>query len=207
MERAWREVVEGGLMQVAVGSHVDEVITLGRHAPMSDVRDLEGLAARGARVVRVERGGGATAHGPGQLVLYPVVDVRRLGFSIPAFTRVLEEAALAFLVEQDLRGTFEEGKPGIYLDGRKVASLGFRARRGVVTHGLSINVDNDLSLYSYIVACGEPERQPTSVAAAQNRRSRPDPTLEGSAYRDESRRHMERLAFHFLDRAMLRSEP
>lgn len=208
MEDAWAGVVDGGPMQVAVGSHREEVITLGRHAPEEQIRDRARLEARGARVVRVARGGGATAHGPGQLVLYPVVNLRTLGCSVPRFCWLLEESVLRLLDEEGLVGHRLEGLPGVYVEERKVASLGFRSRRGVVTHGLAVNASNDLGLFQTIAACGEDTREVTSLD--RERAGSTSTRSEESKVEDVSERvcrRGRRLAAHFLELTMLTCDP
>lgn len=159
MEAARERVLEGGPMMLAVGSHREEVITLGRHAPGSQLLFPGALEARGALVRRIERGGGATAHGPGQLVCYPIVHLEALGLSVPGLTGALERAVIRLLEEHGISGKTDPNAPGVYVDGAKIASIGFRVRRGVVTHGLAVNVENDLGLFALIAACGR-ERQP-----------------------------------------------
>lgn len=161
MHAARDRVIAGGRATIFVGEHREEVVTLGRHAPESQLvfRDL--LAARGAIVRRVERGGGATAHGPGQLVVYPVLHLERTGLDVRSLTCALLEAARLVALEHgvpDPAVATAAGGAGLYVGkgagGAKLASVGFRVQKGVVTHGLAINVDNDLSLFDLIAPCG-----------------------------------------------------
>ncbi len=142
---------------VFVGSHREEVVTLGRHAPESQLIARGALDARGVLVRRIERGGGATAHGPGQLVVYPVIPLSRFGLDVPGLTRALLAAAVDLARDNgvDAEACLEARGAGVYTrDGCKLASVGFRVERGVVTHGLAINVANDLSLFELIAPCG-----------------------------------------------------
>lgn len=144
---------------VFVGWHREEVVTLGRHAPESQLVARAALEQRGVLVRRVERGGGATAHGPGQLVVYPVLHLERSRLDVRSLTCALLEAARDVAVElASVKGAqvrTEAGSAGLFAaDGAKLASVGFRVEHGVVTHGLALNVDNDLSLFELIAPCG-----------------------------------------------------
>lgn len=105
-------------------------------------------------VVASDRGGQVTYHGPGQAVLYTLIDVgaRRLG--VRRFVRVLESSVIALLAEHGVRGARIEGAPGVYVDGAKVAALGLRLKNGMTYHGLSLNVDMDLEPFARINPCG-----------------------------------------------------
>lgn len=158
MREARDRVIAGGDHVVFVGEHREEVVTLGRHAPESQLVMRAALDERGVLVRRVERGGGATAHGPGQLVAYPVLHLERARLDVRSLTCALLEAARD--VAQEIGGITtaqvrsEAGNAGVFVDGAKLASVGFRVEHGVVTHGLSLNVDNDLSLFALIAPCG-----------------------------------------------------
>jgi lipoyl(octanoyl) transferase len=167
MQRAADDVRAGGEPRLAVGSHSADVITLGRHAPESALLQRAALEARGVEVHRVERGGGATVHGPGQIMLYPVVDVRALGLSIPAFTDVLNQTMIAALAELGIEAVADVHGPGVYVGDAKIGSVGFRVERGVVTHGLALNVENDLTVFGLIEVCGRREAAVTSVSEIQ----------------------------------------
>jgi len=107
-------------------------------------------------VVRVERGGQVTYHGPGQVVLYTLVDLTRRAIKVRAFVRLLEDVVIEMLAEHDVTGERRSGAPGIYVDGAKVAALGIRVARGRAFHGLALNVDMDLSPFQAIDPCGYP---------------------------------------------------
>ncbi|GAA5317014.1 MAG: lipoyl(octanoyl) transferase LipB [Candidatus Pelagadaptatus aseana] len=105
-------------------------------------------------VVQVDRGGQVTYHGPGQLVLYPLIDLRRLGIGVRDLITATENAIVACLAELGISAFPKPDAPGVYVDGDKVASLGFRIRKGKSFHGLSINVDMDLEPFQRINPCG-----------------------------------------------------
>lgn len=185
----------GGRMQLFVGCHREEVVTLGRHAAESQLVHRDALAARGVMVRRVERGGGATAHGPGQVVLYPVIHLPTCGLDVPRLTDALLGAAQDLVTECGVRSERTLGDAaraaGIYVDGRKLVSIGFRVERGVVTHGIALNVENDLTLFSLIAPCGRPAQAVCSLSSLGVRRMKIS-------------RIVERLAFLSAKRCVLR---
>ncbi len=168
LEQHKAAVLDGGPMVIAVGEHDREVVTLGRHTPAADLLDRPALDARGALLRRVERGGGATAHGPGQIVVYPVVSLPRLGLDVPGLTGILEASAVALLAELGLEARASREDRGVYVGAAKIASVGFRVTRGVITHGMALNVSNDLELFGLIATCGIRSRPMTSVERATN---------------------------------------
>lgn len=112
------------------------------------------LAPGDIPVVHVDRGGQVTYHGPGQIVAYPLVDIRRLHISVRDLVHRIEEAVIRVLDGYAIRGERIAGAPGIYVDGAKIASLGLRVRRGRSFHGLAFNVDMDLEPFTRINPCG-----------------------------------------------------
>lgn len=130
------------------------VYTLGQGASERDV-------ANGIPVVRSDRGGEITYHGPGQVVLYTLVDLGRRGIKVKRFVWLLEQAVIDVLGQGERR----PGAPGVYVGGAKVAALGIRVTRGRAYHGLSLNVDMDLSPFSAIDPCGFPGLQVTQTKA------------------------------------------
>jgi len=125
------------------------VYTLGLAADPSHGPKID----RGIPVVQVERGGEITYHGPGQLVMYTLVDLGRRGIKVKQFVRLLEQSVIELL---DGRGEVRPDAPGVYVDGAKVAALGIRVSRGCAFHGLALNVDMDLSPFGAIDPCGYP---------------------------------------------------
>lgn len=112
------------------------------------------LAPGDIPVIPVDRGGQVTYHGPGQIVAYPLVDLKRLGVGVKQFVHRIEETLIHVLARYGVQGERVEGAPGIYVDGAKIASLGLRVRRGCTFHGLAFNVDMDLEPFSRINPCG-----------------------------------------------------
>lgn len=115
-------------------------------------------------VVAIDRGGQVTYHGPGQLVVYPLLDLKRLGLGVRELVVALENALIALLASYGVNATGRRDAPGVYVDGAKVASLGLRIRRGCTYHGLALNVDMDLEPFSRINPCGYAGLQVTDLA-------------------------------------------
>jgi lipoyl(octanoyl) transferase len=107
-------------------------------------------------VIKTDRGGQVTYHGPGQAIAYALVDLRRAGLTVRGLVERLEQAVLDLLQDYAVRGERREGAPGIYVGGAKVAALGLRIRGGCSYHGLSLNVDLDLAPFAAIDPCGYP---------------------------------------------------
>jgi lipoyl(octanoyl) transferase len=122
------------------------VYTLGQGASHDPVPN-------GIALVKADRGGDITYHGPGQAVLYTLVDLARRGIRVKQFVSLLEQAVIDLLGG---RGERKAGAPGVYVEGAKIAALGIRVRQGRAYHGLSLNVDMDLSPFSAIDPCGYP---------------------------------------------------
>ena len=115
-------------------------------------------------VHRSDRGGQVTYHGPGQLVVYPLLDLKRLGLFIKGYVGLLEQAVIELLAAFDLGAQRRKGMPGVYLDGSKIAALGVRLRKGRCYHGLALNVSMDLSPFRRINPCGYPGLAVTQLA-------------------------------------------
>ncbi|MGH8708167.1 MAG: lipoyl(octanoyl) transferase LipB [Burkholderiales bacterium] len=112
--------------------------------------------ANGIPVVQSERGGEVTYHGPGQAIVYTLVDLQRRGLKVKAFVHLLEQCVINFLVRHEVQAERKAGAPGVYVGGAKIASLGIRVTRGRAWHGIALNVDMDLSPFQAIDPCGYP---------------------------------------------------
>lgn len=147
----------------------DPVITVTRRPGVSGhvVATPELLRRAGVEVAETDRGGDVTYHGPGQLVVYPIVDLNRLNCRIVEYLRVLEEVVIGSLAELGIPGHRDAGATGVWVDdaGRsaKVCAMGVRVRRWVTMHGLALNVDPDLAHFGLIVPCGLHGRDVTSL--------------------------------------------
>lgn len=115
-------------------------------------------------VVQSDRGGQITYHGPGQLIAYLLLDVRRKGITVRELVTVLEQAVIALLARYGITASAKPDAPGVYVDGKKIASLGLRIRRGCSFHGLALNINMDLHPFSLINPCGYAGLQMTQAA-------------------------------------------
>ena len=112
------------------------------------------LAPGDIPVIQIDRGGQITYHGPGQSVMYLLLDLRRAGIGIRALVSLIEESVIGYLQELGIRAQSRIDAPGVYVDGKKIASLGLRVRGGCTYHGVALNVDMDLEPFSRINPCG-----------------------------------------------------
>ncbi len=138
----------------------EPVFTLGMNADPAHL-----LAPGDIPVVQVDRGGQVTYHGPGQLVVYPLIDLRRAGLGVRDLVTALEQAVIATAASFGIVAATRPGAPGVYVEGAKLASVGIRVRRGASYHGVSINVDMDLGPFSRINPCGFEGLAMTQLAA------------------------------------------
>jgi lipoyl(octanoyl) transferase len=116
-------------------------------------------------VIQVDRGGQVTYHGPGQIVAYPLLDIRRKGLGVRELVNRIEESIIHVLKQYGVEGERMEGAPGIYVAGDKIASLGLRVRRGRTFHGLAFNIDMDIEPFQRINPCGYQGLRVTQLSA------------------------------------------
>lgn len=125
------------------------VFTLGLNAAPEHL-----LAPGEIDVINVDRGGQVTYHGPGQLMIYPLIDLRRAGLGVRDVVTALEQAVIGLLAGHGINAMCRKNAPGVYVEDKKVASVGLRIRRGATYHGMALNVDMDLEPFSRINPCG-----------------------------------------------------
>ena len=135
------------------------VFTLGLNAAPEHL-----LAPGNIPVVQIDRGGQVTYHGPGQLMIYPLIDIRRAGLSVRDLVTALEQCVVDLAAEYDIEAASRRDAPGVYVDGVKLASVGLRIRRGASFHGMALNVDVDLEPFSRINTCGFQDLDVTDLA-------------------------------------------
>ncbi|HEY7600681.1 MAG TPA: lipoyl(octanoyl) transferase LipB [Candidatus Limnocylindrales bacterium] len=146
------------------------VLTLGRQASEAHVlAGPQALAERGIELIRVERGGEVTYHGPGQLVAYPIVQLAQRGLLLRPFVRALEQAMIATAASFGVSAGRREGYPGCWVAPeserpRKLGALGLRVERGISYHGIALNVTTDVSAFGLIDPCGMPAVEVTTIA-------------------------------------------
>jgi lipoyl(octanoyl) transferase len=145
------------------------VFTLGLNADAGHV-----LAAGDIPVVKIDRGGQVTYHGPGQLVVYPLIDIRRMGLGVRDLVTAMETAVIEYCASLGIEAATKQGAPGVYVGGRKIGSVGIRIRRGASYHGLAFNVNMDLEPFQRINPCGYAGLQMTQLAAL----GQPDASVE-----------------------------
>lgn len=142
------------------------VFTIGRVGnPENLLVDEASLVSKGIKFVRVDRGGDITCHMPGQLVVYPVIDLKPRGRDLHKYLRDLEEVAIKFLQRYGIMACRFEGRTGAWVGGKKIVSIGIGASDWVTYHGMSINIRNDLHYFSMINPCGMPEARAISMEA------------------------------------------
>ncbi len=131
------------------------VFTLGRLGKIENLLVAgESLARAGVKVLRVDRGGDITFHGPGQIVAYPIIDLRDKGMDLHGYLRTLEGVVIDLLRDYSIAATRIDGRTGVWVNGGKIASIGIAVRRWVTYHGLSLNVHVDPAFFSMINPCG-----------------------------------------------------
>ncbi len=116
-------------------------------------------------IVQIDRGGQVTYHGPGQLVLYTLIDLQRRNIGVRALVTALEESVIALLADYGIEAIARRDAPGVYVDGAKIAAVGLRIRRGCSFHGLSLNLKMDLEPFNRINPCGYPDLAVTQLSA------------------------------------------
>ena len=134
------------------------VFTLGLNAAQEHL-----LAPGDIPVIQIDRGGQVTYHGPGILMVYPLIDIRRAGIGVRTLVTALEQSVVDLLAEFDIDAAAKPEAPGVYVDKKKVASVGLRIRRGSSFHGMALNVDGDLEPFTRINPCGYEELEMTDM--------------------------------------------
>ncbi len=168
-----RDLPESG--QITTQNHIlfcehPHVYTLGKSGKRENLLIKEAqLAEKKAQYFEINRGGDITYHGPGQLVVYPILDLDNFFTDIHKYLRFLEEAVIQTLADYGVIGERLEGFTGVWVDAakpsaRKICAMGVRASRWVTMHGLALNVNNDLDYFNYIVPCGIEDIAVTSLA-------------------------------------------
>jgi lipoate-protein ligase B len=141
------------------------VITLGaRKSENKLLTDEATLKNKGIELITIGRGGGTTAHNPGQLVIYPIVKLKSLKLDVPQFVRLVEQLGLELLDTLGVIAHRQKGLPGLWTEKQKIASVGIQIKKWVTMHGIAINICNDLTIFDYIVPCGLENVKMTSAA-------------------------------------------
>ncbi len=155
-DKLFQGVLSGASLSTLVLCEHYPVITLGRSSHAENILKTESeLKKRDISIYNVSRGGDVTLHLPGQLVVYPIFNLKLLGRDIHKFLRALEEAVIRLLADYGISGRRIEGLSGVWVGKKKISSLGIAINRWIVTHGLSLNINCDSALFSLIRPCGQ----------------------------------------------------
>jgi len=142
-----------------------QVFTVGRFRGETDITvPAEILSREGIAVLHTNRGGGVTYHGPGQLVGYPIISLKERSLGVREYISKLEATIIRLLSDFGIRAYRDTDYPGVWVDGKKICSVGIRVSRGVTAHGFALNVSNDLRHFEYINPCGLSSKVMTSVS-------------------------------------------
>jgi lipoate-protein ligase B len=183
----WAKRVAGELPDLLLLLEHPHVITLGRRGNRSHlIASAEVLEAMNIPLFHIERGGDVTYHGPGQLVAYPILDLKSYGYRIIRYVDQLEEVLLRVLRDFGIEGKRDSLNRGVWVNGDKIASIGVTIKRWVSFHGLALNYDTDLNYFDLIHPCGLEGKKMTSMASI----------LEKKVSRE---RLAERIIFHFRE--------
>jgi lipoate-protein ligase B len=140
------------------------VITLGaRQSANKLLVNKEDLIRKNIDVVDIRRGGGTTAHNPGQLVFYPILNLQEFDLGISEYIRELESIGIELLEQLDVHSKRRKGFPGLWIGAKKIASIGVRVSKFITYHGMAININNDLSIFDFLIPCGLDNVEMTSV--------------------------------------------
>lgn len=185
------ELLGGGGRPTLLLVEHDPVVTLGRRTGGDAFTSGEaGLARRGIELVRVERGGQATYHGPGQLVGYPILPLPRFGLDVPTFVAHLEGTMVDTARDLGLSAGRREGFPGAWVGRAKIGAVGIHLRRLVSIHGFALNLDVDLRVYELFLPCGITPEQGAVSSVARLAGAAPSPREVAPAV---ARRFLERI--------------
>jgi lipoate-protein ligase B len=161
------------LVEKRIAGTIDNTVLLLEHLPTLTLganktknillQSREGLAEENIDIIDIRRGGGATAHNPGQLVVYPIISLTSLDLGISEYIRQLEGIGIELLKTLSITAERAKGLPGLWIGEKKIASLGVKVKRHITYHGMAINLTNDLAIFNNIVPCGIENVQMTSA--------------------------------------------
>lgn len=175
----WRRRVRGEIPDTLLLLEHPLTITAGQAADLADLLvDWSELRRRGGAFFFADRGGSLTCHAPGQLVAYPIVDLRQRDRDVLQYVRDLEEVVIRMLADMSLSARRDERQAGVWLRDAKIASIGVAVKRWVTTHGVAINVCNDLRPFSLIRPCGLANQAVTSISLELGREVALDHAVE-----------------------------
>jgi lipoate-protein ligase B len=131
------------------------VITLGARSSANKLlKDRQAIENADIEIVEIRRGGGTTAHNPGQLVIYPIINLKKRSLGVSDFVHLLEKIGIELLGELGVKCETKKSLPGLWIGDKKIASIGVQVKKWITCHGIAININNDLSIFDLIVPCG-----------------------------------------------------
>lgn len=143
-------------------------VTLGRRATEQDLHFPEKIFSElGVALQKINRGGLATAHEPGQMVVYPIIQLKKN--DLRWFADLFLHVVISLLADYGVEGYLKEGEPGVWVDGRKICSFGIALKKWISSHGIALNINNSLETFDMIVPCGRPDEVVTSLSRELNR--------------------------------------
>ncbi|MBN1787603.1 MAG: lipoyl(octanoyl) transferase LipB [Sedimentisphaerales bacterium] len=170
--RSALDIQENTIQKILTGTGQDTIfitehpptITLGaRESANKLLKDTETIKRSGIEIFKIRRGGGATAHNPGQIVIYPVIKLKNHSLGVSDFVALLEKIGIEFLAALSVKSETKKGLPGLWTNNRKIASIGLQVKKWITFHGMAININNDLSIFDLLVPCGLENIQMTSA--------------------------------------------
>ena len=163
-ENAHQDLLNGtGKDTIFIVEH-PPVITLGARSSANKLtKDINTIKQAGIEIFQIRRGGGTTAHNPGQLIVYPIINLKKHNLGVSDFVHLLEKIGIEFLTELGLDCCTKKGFPGLWIEERKIASIGVQVKKWITIHGIAININNDLSIFDFVVPCGLESVKMTSV--------------------------------------------
>lgn len=166
LQRKARDLVgQGAWDGIVLLLEHEPVITIGRNGGVENLLVGEDeLKSKGVDLVMAERGGNITVHNPGQLVVYPIIDLKKWKQDIHWYVRIIEETIINTLMNFKLKAERKSGMPGVWFMDEKIAAIGIFVSRWISSHGLAININNDLTIFESIIPCGISDYGVTSLA-------------------------------------------
>ena len=160
----WENLLAGKVGNTVLLVEHPDVITLGaRKTENKLVTSEQQILDKGIELHRIGRGGGTTAHNQGQIVIYPMVNLKSVGMDVPGYVRSLEAIGIELLEGLGVESQRRKGFPGLWVGEKKIASIGVQIKKWITMHGMAINIQNDLSIFENIVPCGIDGVRMTSV--------------------------------------------
>lgn len=184
---SWHEKVQNGEPSVILTVEHEPVLTLGKNSdPGYLLLSRRSYSDMGVELFETERGGEVTAHMPGQLVVYPIIDVLKFKLTVREYINGLEQSVIETLKDYGVAATTDARLPGVWVAGEKVCAIGVRVKSRITMHGLALNINNDTGLFEKIVPCGIKSRGVTTLSKLVGRR------LDVLAVRDILLRNLKR---------------